>query len=164
MPPRWVRITRFETPSRKFAKMVNRLNQRMQEELARVIDELCAGELTPGRNLEQLRVGNRLYSVRLSRNFRFVFMVIGERHGSGNGCRTSRQRLRSSGTSATVKLPTNRITTHPGAFLLEQIEEMGLTVNGLARDIVTFWTPLNAPLPSYAPTWTVNFVGWSVFR
>lgn len=76
MPPRQVRITRFETPSRKFAKMVNRLNQRMQEELARVIDELCAGELTPGRNLEQLRVGNRLYSVRLSRNFRFVFMVM----------------------------------------------------------------------------------------
>ena len=76
MPPRQVRITGFDTPSRKFAKMVNRLNQRMQEELARVIDELCAGELTPGRNLEQLRIGKRLYSVRLSRNFRFVFMVM----------------------------------------------------------------------------------------
>ncbi len=76
MPPRRVRITGFETPSRKFAKMVNRLDQRMKEELARVIDELCAGELTPGRNLEQLRIGNRLYSVRLSRNFRFVFMVM----------------------------------------------------------------------------------------
>ena len=33
-----------------------------------------------------------------------------------------------------MKLPTNRIATHPGAFLLEQIEEMGLTVNGLARE------------------------------
>ncbi|MDE0685428.1 MAG: HigA family addiction module antitoxin [Candidatus Poribacteria bacterium] len=30
---------------------------------------------------------------------------------------------------------TNRIATHPGALLLEQIREMGLTVNGLARDI-----------------------------
>ena len=75
MPPRQVRITGFETPSRKFARMVKRLNQRMREELERVIDELCAGELTPGRNLEQLRVGNRLYSVRLSQNFRFVFIV-----------------------------------------------------------------------------------------
>ena len=56
--------------------MVNRLDQRMKEELARVIDELCAGELAPGRNLEQLRIGNRLYSVRLSRNFRFVFMAM----------------------------------------------------------------------------------------
>ena len=76
MPPRQVRITGFETPNRKFARMVNRLDQRMKEELARVIDELCAGELAPGRNLEQLRIGNRLHSVRLSRNFRFVFMVM----------------------------------------------------------------------------------------
>ena len=76
MPPRQVRITGFETPSRKFTRMVNRLDQRIKEELARVIDKLCAGELAPGRNLEQLRIGNRLYSVRLSRNFRFVFMVM----------------------------------------------------------------------------------------
>ena len=34
-----------------------------------------------------------------------------------------------------MDVPTNRVATHPGAFLLEQIEEMGLTVNGLARDI-----------------------------
>lgn len=62
--------------------MVNRLDQRMKEELARVIDELCAGELAPGQNLEQLRIGNRLYSVRLSRNFRFVFMAMrNERDG-----------------------------------------------------------------------------------
>ena len=32
-------------------------------------------------------------------------------------------------------VPTNRITTHPGALLLEQIREMGLSVNGVARDI-----------------------------
>ena len=71
-----MRITGFVTPSRKFARMVKRLEQRMKEELERVVDELCAGELAPGRNLEQLRIGNRLYSVRLSRNFRFVFMVM----------------------------------------------------------------------------------------
>ncbi len=34
-----------------------------------------------------------------------------------------------------MNVPTNRIATHPGAFLLEQIEGMGLTVNALARDI-----------------------------
>ncbi len=76
MPPRQVRITRFEAPSRKFNRMVKRLDQRMKENLERVIDELCAGDLSPGRNLEQLRVGNHLYSVRLSRNFRFVFMAM----------------------------------------------------------------------------------------
>ena len=31
--------------------------------------------------------------------------------------------------------PTNRIATHPGALLLDQIREMGLTVHGVARDI-----------------------------
>ena len=34
-----------------------------------------------------------------------------------------------------MTIPTNRIAIHPGALLLEQIQEMGLTVNGLARDI-----------------------------
>ena len=34
-----------------------------------------------------------------------------------------------------MTVPTNRIATHPGVLLLEQIQEMGLTVNGLARDI-----------------------------
>ena len=34
-----------------------------------------------------------------------------------------------------VCLPTNRITTHPGVLLLEQIREMGLSVNRVARDI-----------------------------
>ena len=32
-------------------------------------------------------------------------------------------------------VPVNRVATHPGALLLEQIEEMGLTVSGVARDI-----------------------------
>ena len=31
--------------------------------------------------------------------------------------------------------PTNRIATHPGALLREQIEEMALTVHGVAQDI-----------------------------
>ena len=34
-----------------------------------------------------------------------------------------------------MTVPTNRIATHPGVLLLEQIQKMGLTVNGLARDI-----------------------------
>ena len=34
-----------------------------------------------------------------------------------------------------MNVPTDRIATHPGALLLEQIQDMGLTVNGLARDL-----------------------------
>ena len=34
-----------------------------------------------------------------------------------------------------VCVPTNRITIHPGVLLLEQIREMGLSVNRVARDI-----------------------------
>ena len=34
-----------------------------------------------------------------------------------------------------INVPTNRIATHPGALLLEQIKDMGLTVNSVARDI-----------------------------
>ena len=34
-----------------------------------------------------------------------------------------------------ARVPGNRIATHPGALLLEQIREMGLTVNGVARDV-----------------------------
>ena len=33
-----------------------------------------------------------------------------------------------------VQVPRNRIVSHPGTLLLEQITEMGLTVNGVARD------------------------------
>ena len=33
-----------------------------------------------------------------------------------------------------MTVPTNRIATHPGALLREQIEEMGLTVHGVSRD------------------------------
>ena len=34
-----------------------------------------------------------------------------------------------------TRVPGSRIATHPGALLLEQIREMGLTVNGVARDV-----------------------------
>ena len=34
-----------------------------------------------------------------------------------------------------MTVPTNRIAMHPGALLREQIEEMGLTVHGIAREI-----------------------------
>ena len=33
-----------------------------------------------------------------------------------------------------INVPTNRIATHPGALLLEQIKEMGLSVRCVARD------------------------------
>ena len=34
-----------------------------------------------------------------------------------------------------MTMPANRIATHPGVLLREQIEEMGLSVHGVARDI-----------------------------
>ena len=33
-----------------------------------------------------------------------------------------------------MAVPTNRITTHPGTLLMEQIKAMELTVRGIARD------------------------------
>ena len=39
----------------------------MKDELAAVIDELLAGELSPGRRYEKLDTGDDLYSVRLNR-------------------------------------------------------------------------------------------------
>ncbi len=32
-------------------------------------------------------------------------------------------------------IPTRRVATHPGVFLRDQIEELGLSVHGLARDL-----------------------------
>ena len=78
-----LQITAFIRPNRKFAKMVRRLPPRMQRELERVIDELCTGELASGRNLERLRISNNLYSVRLNRNFRFVFAILDNGIGWG---------------------------------------------------------------------------------
>lgn len=47
----------------------------MREELGLAVDELLKGELSPGRNCEQLANMPGFYSVRLSRRFRFVFNV-----------------------------------------------------------------------------------------
>ena len=33
------------------------------------------------------------------------------------------------------RVPTNRVAAHPGSLLLEQIKEMGLTVNAVAREV-----------------------------
>ena len=48
----------------------------MKRELAKVIDELLAGTPPPGRRYEKLRTGRNLHSVRLNRNYRFVFLVL----------------------------------------------------------------------------------------
>ena len=48
----------------------------MQRELATVIDELLAGTLPRGRRYEKLSGGSDLHSVRLSRNYRFVFHIL----------------------------------------------------------------------------------------
>ena len=47
----------------------------MKRELAAVIDELLAGDLSSGRRYEKLDAGDNLYSVRLNRANRFVFML-----------------------------------------------------------------------------------------
>lgn len=47
----------------------------MQEELGVAVEELLAGELSPGRRFEQLTNMKGVYSVRLSSSYRFVFGV-----------------------------------------------------------------------------------------
>ena len=58
---------------------MRRLPQPMKDELAAVIDELLAGELSPGRRYEKLDTGGDLYSVRLNRAYRFVFLLYPDR-------------------------------------------------------------------------------------
>ena len=53
----------------------------MKDELVAVIDELLAGKLSPGRRYEKLDTGDDLYSVRLSRGYRLVFLLYPE-HGT----------------------------------------------------------------------------------
>ena len=65
----------------KFKRMFRRLPPRMQQEMVKVFDEFSTGELSPGRNLEPLEQYPGCYSVRLNRQFRFVF----ERTGDGAG-------------------------------------------------------------------------------
>ena len=54
---------------------MQRLPRAMKDELAAVIDELLAGELSPGRRYEKLDTGDDLYSVRLNQGYRFVFLL-----------------------------------------------------------------------------------------
>ena len=51
----------------------------MKDELAAVIDELLAGNLSPGRRYEKLDTWDDLYSVRLNRAYRFVFLLYPDR-------------------------------------------------------------------------------------
>ena len=47
----------------------------MREQLGLAVEELLKGELSPGRNYEQLTNMPSVYSVRLSGGYRFVFGV-----------------------------------------------------------------------------------------
>ncbi len=58
---------------------MQRLPQPMKRELAAVIDELLAGNLSPGRRYEKLNAGDNLYSVRLNQAYRFVFLLYPNR-------------------------------------------------------------------------------------
>lgn len=71
------KIPAFEEPAGLFRRQLRRLPPSMQRELATVIDELLAGTLPPGRRYEKLRGETDLYSVRLSRHYRFVFQMMG---------------------------------------------------------------------------------------
>ena len=63
------------TPTGTFKRNAKRLPPRMLKELGLAVDELLKGQLSPGRNCEQLTNMPGVYSLRLSRNFRFVFYV-----------------------------------------------------------------------------------------
>ena len=51
----------------------------MKRELAAVIDELLAGNLSSGRRYEKLDTWDDLYSVRLNRGYRIVFLLYPDR-------------------------------------------------------------------------------------
>ena len=58
---------------------MRRLPQPMKRELEAVIDELLAGHLSSGRRYEKLDTWDNLYSVRLNRGYRFVFLLYPDR-------------------------------------------------------------------------------------
>ena len=58
---------------------MQQLPQPVKREFAAVIDELLVGEFFPGRRYEKLDTGDDLYSVRLSRACRFVFLLYLDR-------------------------------------------------------------------------------------
>ena len=65
----------FLEPTGTFKRNAKRLPQNIRQELALAVQELLEGELSPGRNYEQLTNMRGVYSVRLSRSYRFVFGV-----------------------------------------------------------------------------------------
>ena len=65
----------FDEPTGSFKSNARRLPPRMQEQLGLVVEELLEGELSPGRNCEQLTNKAVMYSVRLGGSCRFVFGV-----------------------------------------------------------------------------------------
>ena len=62
-------------PTGAFRRNARRLPPGMRDQLGLVVDELLKGELSPGRNCEELTNMPGLYSVRLSGSYRFVFRV-----------------------------------------------------------------------------------------
>lgn len=71
-PPR---LRGFDEPTGSFKRNARRLPPRTREDLGRAVEELLQGDLSPGRNFEQLTNMSGVYSVRLGRNYRFVFGV-----------------------------------------------------------------------------------------
>ena len=69
------RLRGFREPTGSFRRNARRLPPRIQEQLGLAVNELLEGELSPGRNYEQLTNMPGVYSVRLSRSYRFVFSV-----------------------------------------------------------------------------------------
>ena len=64
-------------PTGTFRRNARRLPPRMRDELGLVVDELLGGNLSPGRNFEELTNMHGGYSVRLSGGYRFVFGATG---------------------------------------------------------------------------------------
>lgn len=63
-------------PTKKFSKSVRRLDTRIVQELEAVFDELMStDELPPGRRYKKV-FDNQMRSVRLNRQFRFVFEML----------------------------------------------------------------------------------------
>lgn len=65
----------FREPTGSFKRNARRLPPRMREQLGLAVEELLEGELSPGRNYEQLTNMPGVYSARLSGSYRFVFGV-----------------------------------------------------------------------------------------
>ena len=68
-------LRRILEPTASFRRNARRLPPRMRDELGLAVEELLKGELSPGRNYEQLTNMPGVYSVRLGRSYRFVFGV-----------------------------------------------------------------------------------------